>query len=59
MWPCYSVRDASTMTDDLVPLSPTKVGDSVDSHGDSAPMFLLGNFMGEPVYRTTHTLATG
>lgn len=59
IWPCWSVRDASTMTDDLVSVSPTKVGAIVDSNGDTAPMYLMGYFEGEPVYRTTFSLTNG
>ena len=47
------------MTDDLVSVSPIKVGDIIDSDGDTAPMYLMGYLEGDPIYRTTYSLATG
>lgn len=49
MWPCYSVRDASTMTDDLVPMDPVKFGLLLDNDRPPAPMYLVGYIGGEPV----------
>jgi hypothetical protein len=59
MWPCYSVRDASTMTDDLVPVDPVKFGLVLDNNRPPAPMYLVGYIGCEPVYKTMSTLATG
>ena len=47
------------MTDDAVPISPTKVGEISTSHGEVAPMYLVGYFGGKPVYRTTAICAQG
>jgi hypothetical protein len=59
MWPCWSVRDAATMVDDLIPTAPMKAGNMIDPHGNTAPMYLMGYFRGEPVYRTITTNAIG
>jgi hypothetical protein len=45
--------------ENIVPLSPARVGEAADEHGDLAPIYLMGYFGGEPVYRTINTYATG
>ena len=59
MWPCWSVRNASTTASDLIPITPVRAGDMVDVHGGVAPMYLVGYFRSGPVYRTTLTNAFG
>ncbi|CAF1370147.1 unnamed protein product, partial [Adineta steineri] len=58
VWPCWSRRDASTITDDLVSITPTLSGNVETGHGITGPMVFLGYKVGEPVYRTTMALAT-
>ncbi|CAF4092229.1 unnamed protein product [Rotaria magnacalcarata] len=57
IWPCWSVRDASTMTDDLVQVTPKFIGNVHIGQGNPDPMVLMGYKAGEPVYRTTTALA--
>lgn len=59
VWPCYCVKDGSTMTNDAIPIDPVRMGSILDANGDKSPMYLIGFYMGEPVYRTTHALANG
>lgn len=59
IWPCWKYQDSGTMTDDALPISPVKVGEMATSHGDIAPMYLVGYFGGKPVYRTTSYCAQG
>ncbi|CAF4433086.1 unnamed protein product, partial [Adineta steineri] len=41
VWPCWSRRDASTITDDLVPITPTLSGNVETGPGITGPMVLL------------------
>ena len=47
------------MTDNLLPISPIRVGHLAHTNGSTAPMYLMGYNMGEPVYRTTFAMASG
>ena len=47
------------MTDNLLPVSPIRVGNLAHPNGTTAPMYLMGYLMGEPVYRTTFAMASG
>ncbi|CAF1286187.1 unnamed protein product [Adineta steineri] len=58
IWPCWSRRDASTMTDDLVPVTPTLSGNIEAGHRITGPIVLLGYKIGEPVYQVTMALPT-
>ena len=42
---------------DLVSVSPVREGDIDDGHGATGPLVLIGFSAGEPIYRTTHTVA--
>ncbi|CAF1131061.1 unnamed protein product [Adineta ricciae] len=37
--------------------SPIYITDVYDGHDDAGPLFLIGHLNGEPIYRTTHTVA--
>ncbi|CAF1377104.1 unnamed protein product [Adineta steineri] len=58
VWPCWSRRDASTMTDYLVPVTATLLGNVEDGHEITGSIVLLGYKIGEPVYQVTMALPT-
>ncbi len=59
MWPCRSVRDVGTITDEVVPATPVKLGYLLQQNAEVAPLYLVGYIGGEPVYKTNNTLVTG
>ena len=59
MWPCYSLRNVGTITDDVVSSNPVKFGCLLEQNGMATPLYLVGYIGDEPVYKTTSTLATG
>ena len=59
MWPCRSVCEAGTITDDLVPSNPVTFGHLVERNGSTTPLYLIGHIGNEPVYKTTSTRLGG
>ena len=45
------------VNDDLMAVSPVQEGHVYDGHDATGPLVLIGFLAGEPVYRTTHTVA--
>lgn len=50
-------QHGSVQNDDLVAITPVLKDWIDDGHGSTGPLVLIGYLAGEPVYRTTHTVA--
>jgi hypothetical protein len=51
------LQHAPVVNNDLIVVEPVLQDHIDDGHGATGPLFVIGFLAGEPVYRTTHTVA--
>jgi len=51
------LQHARVVNNDLIVVEPVLQDHIDDGHGATGPLFVIGFLAGEPVYRTTHTVA--